>query len=77
MTLSWSQQLLWKRLRLFHNTVSRRQYETDNILNHLQAELRSRIEVDIPKIIACLFDSSDRIREAALEGIGALAQYCG
>jgi hypothetical protein len=64
------------RLEILHNTVSRFECRVDDILSHLLAEIRSRINSDIPKVVACLGDNSDWIREAALKAIGALSRYC-
>jgi hypothetical protein len=45
------------------------------ILTNYQAETRSGIERDIPKVIACLGDGGSEIRQAALTAFNGILQY--
>jgi hypothetical protein len=47
------------------------------ILINSQAETRSKIEQDIPKLLAWLRDSSSTVRESALNALGGLLQHRG
>jgi hypothetical protein len=46
------------------------------ILIDFQAETRSQIEKNIPKVITCLRDSDPDVQKAALNAVECLGQYC-
>jgi hypothetical protein len=45
------------------------------VLIDYPAEIRSKIEEDVPKVIVCLGDSDWRVRSSALDAIGKLVEY--
>jgi hypothetical protein len=45
------------------------------VLIDYAAETRSKIEPNVPKVIACLGDSDSDVRKSALDAIGKLVEY--
>jgi hypothetical protein len=45
------------------------------VLMDYQAEIRTKIEKGVPKVMECLWDDSWDVRSAALNTIGILVQY--
>jgi hypothetical protein len=45
------------------------------VLIDYPAEIRLKMEQDVPKAMACLEDSDSDVRKAALDAIGKLVEY--
>jgi hypothetical protein len=46
------------------------------MLTHSQAEIRDKLEQDIPKLMGYLMDSNSEVRQAALNATRSLVQHC-
>jgi hypothetical protein len=47
-----------------------------SILSDSQAEIHTKLEESIPKVMACLKDDNSEVQKAALNAIRSLVQHC-